>query len=201
MMTVSSEVTRPWILFGDSDRALHIRSVVRLAEYLDRRLALGGDLRRAACYHDIGYADVASVTGFHPVDGALLARRHGLPHIVAEAILHHTGAFHEMRAHRSDLATYYGASCKMLDSLVSRALTFCDLRSGVSGGLVSAQHRIEDIRRRHHRNSAILTSLDASEVAFHQIDAELSPALCGYEDVPLLFPIDKKGNSAAVALS
>lgn len=168
------DMEKPWRSFANTRRGKHIKAVVERAKHLDRRLSMGGALVQAACYHDIGYAAAARTTGFHPLDGALLARRHGLDHQVADAVLFHTGAFGEMRRLRPDLASYYTNGCGMTQTLLSRALTFCDLRTGVDGQPVSLQERLKDIQNRHSKNTGLLEAIKEYTPIFREIDQEFA---------------------------
>ncbi|GAB5388745.1 MAG: hypothetical protein Alpg2KO_17130 [Alphaproteobacteria bacterium] len=151
------------------------RSVPRLA--VEEEAGFGGKLVQAALYHDIAYAPDLRQSGFHPVDGAHQAAQDELPADVVDAVLHHSGAFGEMERMQPDLRADYGQACRMMQTKLSRALTFCDLRSGADGRPVSLTERLADIRDRHSRNHALLANLDAYDKQFRQIDQEFAHLL------------------------
>lgn len=162
---------------ANAPRLAHIRQVVALAHRLEHRKSFGGRLIAAAVYHDIGYAPDLAATGFHPVDGAVLAKTHGLDAGTVDAVLHHSGARSLAVMTRPDLLCHYGARCRMMETELSRALTFCDNRSGPLGEPLSLDARAADIRRRHAAAPAILAVLETSMPRFCAIDAEFRALL------------------------
>ena len=83
----------------------------------------------AALLHDIGYAPELALTGFHPLDGARFCRDAGLPEI-ASLVAHHTGARNESRLRdQPELLREF----PFHDSLLHRALSYCDLTTGPGG--------------------------------------------------------------------
>ncbi|KUF10816.1 HD domain-containing protein [Pseudoponticoccus marisrubri] len=160
-----------------ADRLAHIRRVMQTARALEARRCFGGRLVLAAAYHDIGYAPSLVVTGFHPVDGALVARRDGLDTEIVDAVLHHSGARALAQRSRPDLVAHYGPVCRMMDTALSRALTFCDLRSGPRGERLSQSERLAEIAVRHAGNAALLAAMEEARPDFMAIEAEFGPCL------------------------
>lgn len=169
----------------NAPRYAHILGVIELARTLESCDAgFGGKLELAALYHDIGYAETWKITGFHPVDGALTAREHGLPEAVAQAILHHGGSWSEARRLRPDVMKYYGPACRMMDDPLYRAMSFCDLHTGPSGKRISLDERLADIRQRHAANLPLMEVMSEYEERFRAIAAEWLPVL-GRSAVPI----------------
>ena len=56
-------------------------------------LGLDADVLEAAAWlHDIGYAEVVAVTGFHPLDGARYLAGCGWPECIVGLVAQHSGA-------------------------------------------------------------------------------------------------------------
>lgn len=161
-----------------ADRLAHIRRVLQTAREIEARHPFDGRLVAAALYHDLGYAPDLAVTGYHPIDGAMLARADGLDAEIVDAVLHHSGAWLLAQRTRPELAAeHYGPACRMMDTPLSRALTFCDNRSGPRGERFTLAQRVAEIRVRHARNTALMAALDVTLPALEEIDAEFLPLL------------------------
>ena len=161
----------------DNDRLAHIQQVIRTARAIEARRSFAGRLIAAAAYHDIGYARSLATTGFHPVDGAEIGRKDGFDGEIVDAVLHHSGARGLASRSRPGLMHMYGPDCRMTETALSRALTFCDNRSGPRGESLSLAARIADIQVRHAGNAAILDTTEAYLPVFEAIDAEFAPLL------------------------
>lgn len=127
--------------------------------------ALEGDeaeaLLAAAYLHDIGYAPELAETGFHPLDGARFVR--GCDHKrLAGLVAYHGGARAEAaeRGLLSELLAFEDEH-----SVVSRALTYCDLTTGPEGQLVDAAARLAEIRQRYGPASPEARGLECAEAA------------------------------------
>ncbi len=160
-----------------SNRLVHILKVMQIARALEARRSFGGRLVTAAAYHDIGYAEALAVTGYHPIDGALVARHDGLDAEIVDAVLHHSGARTLAQRSRPDLMPHYGPDCRMMCTALSRALTFCDTHSGPQGEHFTLTERIAEIRTRHASNTALLAALEESQPEFQAIEAEFLPLM------------------------
>lgn len=158
-------------------RLAHIQQVMRTARRIEAQRPFGGRLVIAAAYHDLGYAQPLCVTGFHPVDSALIAREDGLDDEIIDAVLHHSGARGLAARSRPDLLHHYGPDCRMTRTALSRALTFCDNRSGPTGAPLSLTQRLSDIRVRHAATPPVLETTQAYLPEFEAIDAEFSALL------------------------
>lgn len=160
-----------------SHRLAHILRVIETAQELEAHQPFGGRLILAAIYHDIGYAETLIETGYHPIDGALVARRDGLDPEISDAVLHHSGAWALAQRSRPDLMQYYGCDCRMMHTQLSRALTFCDTHSGPHGERFALTERLAEIRIRHAKNADLLTALEDNQQDFQTIEAEFLPLL------------------------
>jgi HD superfamily phosphodiesterase len=103
------------------------------------------DVLSAAAYvHDIGYAPELALTGFHPLDGARFARAAGHERL-ARLIAHHSASTAE--AEERHLAAEL-AEFPEEDSLVARALVYCDLTTGPGGEQLDVSARLADVAER-----------------------------------------------------
>jgi HD superfamily phosphodiesterase len=102
-------------------------------------------LLAAAYLHDVGYAPELAETGFHAVDGARFVRSAGHDR-VAGLVAYHSGAKTEAaeRLLENELSEFEDE-----DSVVSRALTYCDLTTDAEGRAVEPADRLADIRERY----------------------------------------------------
>jgi len=128
-------------------RLAHVRGVAATADSLRRHfdVATGERLVAAAWLHDIGYAPSVRVTGFHPIDGAIFARREGFDALVVSLVAFHSGAPAEARERGiSALSAFCEPPQRMLD-----ALTFCDLTTGPDGSEVAPHDRLEEVLQRY----------------------------------------------------
>ncbi len=168
---------RPFFPEG-APRYAHIASAVQLAQRIENACgSFGGKLILATLYHDLGYSKQWNVTGFHPVDGAIAARNHGLDEDIAQAVLYHSGSWCEARLMCPDLDEDYAAECRMMELPLARAVTYCDLHTGPQGQSFSLDDRLNDVRRRHARNKPLLGILDEYYSRFQAISAEWQDVL------------------------
>jgi hypothetical protein len=104
------------------------------------------DLLLAAAYvHDVGYAPELAQTGFHPVDGARFLRAAGHGRL-AGLVAHHSRA--DVEAKERGLQEVL-SEFEDERSVVSQALTFCDLTTDTEGRPVEARNRLAEIRERY----------------------------------------------------
>lgn len=141
-------------------RWLHARAVADAA----RQLTIGltpedaGVLVAAAYLHDIGYAPALAITGFHPLDGARHLRELGHERL-AGLVAHHTHGRYEakLRGLQEALAEFDDE-----DSLVTAALTYCDLTTGPSGERMTPDQRLLDVNARYGEDSPVTNGLRAA---------------------------------------
>jgi len=174
---LSIEDVRAAFPYG-SARLAHIEGVLQMASMIEIAWEdFDGKLEQAALYHDIGYAKHWNVTGFHPVDGAIAARDHGLDETVAQAILYHSGSWREAQMMCPDLCDLYASSCRMMDTPLNRAITYCDMHIGPQGQQFTLDERLADIKIRHATNQPLLGIIDEYYTRFMVIDAEWKAVL------------------------
>jgi hypothetical protein len=99
----------------------------------------------AAFVHDIGYAPGVIATGFHAVDGARFLRARGHERLAC-LVAYHSGA--EAEAGERDLLAEQSEFADER-SLVSSALTYCDLTTDSEGESVEPAERLDEIRQRY----------------------------------------------------
>jgi hypothetical protein len=138
----------------------HTLRVADCARVVGRVLEHGdADVLVAAAYmHDVGYAPELAETGFHAVDGALFLRAYGHERL-AGLVAYHSGAEAEAaeRGLVGELAEFEDER-----SVVSRALTFCDLTTESDGHSVKPEERLAAIRRRYGPAAPEVRALDRS---------------------------------------
>jgi len=104
----------------------------------------------AAWLHDIGYARVALVTGFHPLDGANYLTGQLWPARITGLVAHHSGARFVATALGLEPAL---AAFPDERGLMSDALTYADQTVGVTGQRVTADRRRAEMLGRHGADS------------------------------------------------
>jgi HD superfamily phosphodiesterase len=119
-----------------------LRVVERAQSFRD---VLGRDeldvLLAAGYVHDVGYAPGLAKAGFHPLDGARFVREEGHERL-AGLVAHHSAsdAEAEERGFADELDQFPAE-----DSLVARALTYCDLTTGPTGEEVGVSARLVEL--------------------------------------------------------
>ena len=129
------------------DRWRHTVGVACRAAEVAEPLGLEADVLVAAAWlHDIGYARVATVTGFHPIDGARYLAGQLWPMRIVGLVAHHSGArfVAYARGLGPALADYPDEG-----GLMSDALTYVDQTVGVAGDRVTVAERRTEMLRRH----------------------------------------------------
>jgi putative nucleotidyltransferase with HDIG domain len=136
------------VLRGLPDRWRHTTGVARRAEQVAATVPAGDRavLVAAAWLHDIGYAPAAAETGFHPVDGAELLRRHRWPERIVGLVAHHSGASFVAAAHGLETVL---AGYPREESPVADGLTYADLTTGPQGQPMTVAERLAEMLRRH----------------------------------------------------
>ena len=125
----------------------HTAGVAKRAAELARRLPVDREVLVAAAWlHDIGYADAARVTGFHPLDGAAYLAVRRWPVRVVGLVAQHSGAefVAAARGLADALAAYPDGG-----GLLSDALTYADQTVGPRGHRVTPGQRRSEMLRRH----------------------------------------------------
>lgn len=156
-------------------RLTHVQRVAeRAAEIGPATVGQPTELLTAAAYvHDIGYAPELAMTGFHPLDGARFVRDSGHPDL-ASLVAHHTGARNEAVLRGiDDFLTEFPFE----DSLLQRALTYCDLTTGPDGSRTNVDHRVAEICERYGPDHVVSRGIMMGSREFKEIEAEIDGML------------------------
>lgn len=130
---------------GVARRATELAAVVREAD----RPALVA----AAWLHDIGYADVTRVSGFHPLDGARHLQRTSWGGPLAGFVAHHSGARFVAAERGLDGDMRGFADPGFWTGRLADALTCADQTTNPDGEPVDVESRLADMLRRHGPDS------------------------------------------------
>lgn len=126
----------------------------------------------AAYLHDIGYAPVIAMTGFHPLDGARFVRDSGSPELAA-LVAQHTGARNEALIRGIELVAEFPFD----DSLLYRALSYCDLTTGPDGAPTNVDDRVAEICERYGSDHVVSRAIKVGLPEFKAIEAEIGDLL------------------------
>lgn len=162
------------------NRWRHVRGVARRAHQVGPVLDSSERvlLVQAAWLHDIGYAERATATGFHPLDGARSLRALGMQERVCALVAHHSGAWAvaELRGLSGELAEFVDERTLLRD-----ALWYCDMTTGPDGSVVTFEERIAEVRRRrgpsHPSVRALALNLPEREAAVRRVEGALQALL------------------------
>jgi hypothetical protein len=152
------------------DRWLHTKGVVERAQQVG--VALDEESRShliaAAYLHDIGYAPHLQKTGFHPLDGAYYLLSLGQKRLASLVAYHSEAQFEaQLRGLTAELN-----KIPREHSVVTDALTYCDMTTGPTGSRVAFEKRLTDIFRRydetHIVNQAIHQAIPSLALAIKQ---------------------------------
>ncbi|MFJ4203551.1 HD domain-containing protein [Streptomyces sviceus] len=150
-------------------RWAHSRGVAARAESL--ALALGDDaevLVAAAVLHDIGYAPVVALTGFHPLDGARHLRTlPGVDERVVRLVANHSFALLEAeeRGLRESLAAEFP---QLDDEVLVDALVYCDMTTTPDGSPTTSYARVDEILGRYGPDSVVGRFIRGAAPAIHE---------------------------------
>src|SRR4029453_828355 len=148
-LTASARELAATLLGGNRWR--HAGGVADRAAEMAHAPDLDVDLLTAAGWlHDIGYADAAKVTGFHPLDGAGYLAAHSWPARIVGLVAQHSRArvVAAARGLADQLAAYPDGG-----GLLSDALTYADQTIGPAGEPVSTGQRYAEMLHRHGPDS------------------------------------------------
>jgi hypothetical protein len=113
----------------------------------------------AAWLHDVGYAESAAVTGFHPLDGAKWLRQQGAPEGIVALVAYHSGARFEAeeRGLADELAFFPAPDQSELD-----VLTLIDMSTSSIGERVAVNERLAEILVRYPEEHAVHRAVSRS---------------------------------------
>jgi hypothetical protein len=160
-------------------RWVHTQGVAAQARAVGPVLGWDTDLIEAAAWlHDIGYAPVLAVTGFHPLDGAryLRDRTDAAPTLCA-LVAHHSGAVAEAaeRGLSEPLLAEFPLNGHSGEEVI--AVTYCDFTTGPRGERLSPEERITEILSRYEPDSPVHRALQASAPHLLEQCREVTAAL------------------------
>ena len=147
-------------LSGLGRRWEHARTVGRLADALADACVISRYVAAAAWLHDLGYAEELTVTGFHPLDGAVFLAGQGVAPEVVGLVAHHTGAVFEAeeRGLEEELGGMPRADPDSLD-----VVTLLDLVIAPDGTLTDPETRIAEILSRYPISSPVHRAVTRSQ--------------------------------------
>ena len=108
-------------------------------------------------------------TGSHPLDGARFLRKRGHEEL-AGPVAHHSGARREAKLRGLEA---YEDEFPFGDSLLDRALTYCDLTVSPDGRHVTLKNRIAEIKRRYGADHVVTTAIEAGRAEFEDAVARM----------------------------
>lgn len=153
-------------------RWTHVQSVAararELAEVMFPSTPEAELLVAAAYLHDIGYAPALAATGFHPLDGARFVRDSGWPEAAA-LVAQHTGARNEAVLRKIDLNDEFPFE----NSVLYRALSYCDLTRGPDGAPTTVDDRVEEICQRYGEKHVVSRAIRMGVPEFATIETEI----------------------------
>jgi hypothetical protein len=156
-------------------RLTHVQRVAARASEIGASVvgAHADVLVAAAFVHDIGYAPELTATGFHPLDGARFVRDQGFPEL-AMLVAHHTCARKEAGLRgNDDLLREFPYE----DSLMLRALSYCDLTTGPDGARTTVDARVAEIQERYGREHLVSRAIRIGLGEFKKIEREIEGLL------------------------
>jgi hypothetical protein len=158
------EIARRVLADALPGRWAHTQGVAAQARAVGPALGWDTDLIEVAAWlHDIGYAPVLAVTGFHPLDGAryLRDRTDAVPAVCA-LVAHHSGAVVEAaeRGLSEALLVEFPLNNRSGDQVI--AITYCDFTTGPRGERLSPEERITEILSRYEPDSPVHRAVQTS---------------------------------------
>jgi HD domain len=172
-----AERTATELLVPLDARWRHTLRVVERAQGF--REVLDGDelevLLAAAYLHDVGYAPQLAKAGFHPLDGARFIRDAGHERL-AGLVAHHSASDAEAdeRGFADALAEFPAE-----DSIISRALTYCDLTTGPDGEEVGVSARLVELGDRLGEDDPAVRAVRREATRLAELVDEMKALLAG----------------------
>ncbi|MBE1599978.1 hypothetical protein H4687_006107 [Streptomyces stelliscabiei] len=139
------------------------------AEWLAPALGDDGEaLVAAAVLHDIGYAPVVALTGFHPLDGARHLRTlPGVEERVVRLVANHS--FAPLEAEERGLREILAAEFPQLDDeVLVDALVYCDMTTTPDGSPTTSYARVGEILGRYGTDSVVGRFIRRAAPAIHE---------------------------------
>lgn len=122
---------------ADSTRLAHMRQACRTAGRIVSQMNYSPELSEkiitAALFHDVGYSEKLSRTGFHPLDGAVYLAHCGAAEDVIEAVLWHSSTPIEIQMLLEIKKFYDQFPEPDFDNPVIRGVCYSDFRTSPVG--------------------------------------------------------------------
>ncbi|WP_320171415.1 HAD-IIB family hydrolase [Maridesulfovibrio sp.] len=136
----------------DSTRLAHMRQACSTAQRIVSQTGcegeLAGKITTAALFHDIGYSEKLSRTGFHPLDGAVYLAHCDAPEDIVEAVLWHSSTPVDIEYKPEIKEIYDRLPRPDLRGPVHSAVRYCDFRTSPVGEPFSFGQRIVELEGR-----------------------------------------------------
>ncbi|HET7386290.1 MAG TPA: HDIG domain-containing protein [Nocardioidaceae bacterium] len=166
------------LLCDKPNRLAHVREVAETARRVTGACGIDPDLLISAAWlHDIGYADAAVQTGFHPLDGARYLRSIAFDERVVSLVAHHS--FAVLEAWERGLEGVLTAEFVAPPAELADALCFCDMTTGPTGDDVTLDERLTEIRVRYGAEHIVTRFIDRAEPELRAAIARVEARLTG----------------------
>jgi hypothetical protein len=121
------------------------------------------DAITAAYLHDVGYGH--PVTGFHPIDGAILLESLGYSPVVCHVVAFHSASVVEADVRGLDLAVFdrFKATDVAELDVVDAFMWWADMTIGPNGEAFTVDERLDEILRRYEPGSIVHTAISRAE--------------------------------------
>ncbi|WP_421899102.1 HAD-IIB family hydrolase [Maridesulfovibrio sp.] len=137
---------------ADSTRLAHMRQACktarRLAAQMDYDTETAETVVTAALFHDVGYSEKLSKTGFHPLDGAAYLAHCNAPEDLVSAVLWHSSTPVEIESMPEMKEIYSQFPGPNYDCPIYKAVAYCDFRTSPVGESYSFGQRIVELENR-----------------------------------------------------
>ncbi|WP_415719061.1 HAD-IIB family hydrolase [Maridesulfovibrio sp.] len=137
---------------ADSTRLAHMRQACNTAKRLvcqmDYDAETSAKIVTAALFHDVGYSEKLTKTGFHPLDGAAYLAHCGAPEDLISAVLWHSSTPLEIEKLPEIKKIYDNFPGPRYDSPIHKAVAYCDFRTSPLGESYSFGQRIIELEGR-----------------------------------------------------
>lgn len=161
-----------YLLKGLDLRWSHVQGVAKKAKEVSSILEENEKniLIATAYLHDIGYSKLINKTGFHPLDGAMYLNSKGQKRL-ASIVAYHSEAQFEAKLRGLDTEI---SNFKKEKSILSYALTYCDMTTNSKGFNVTFEDRLKDIFDRYDEttiiNKAVHQAIPLLKLSFRNVE-------------------------------
>jgi predicted hydrolase (HD superfamily) len=162
-------------------RWAHTQGVGALAEVIADVVSDDAEMLAAAAWlHDIGYSPELVKTGMHQLDGARYLRDvAGADPQLCSLVAHHTCAHIEAR--NRGLHEELEAEFPPTKSLLTDALTYCDMATTPDGELTSVADRLTEILSRYGIGSLVFETMTEATPSIHESVRRISALITAHQ--------------------